>query len=236
MNPSFIEIYDNALNSDTCLQIIQKFETSDKIQRGKTGHGLDLAKKDSYDIQITGLPEWNALENFIHRLTFSYLKQYFRKYLYALLGTLSPAVIDPTTNKPTTINPENFALFEADYFDDLIRHIYRPDYIKIQKYLKNTGGFHHWHSEIYPDPHSPAEETLHRVLYFQYYLNTVLEGGETEFYYQNLKIKPQQGRLVIAPAGFTHTHKGHVPLHQDKYIITSWILFQNAEKMYGRKR
>jgi hypothetical protein len=65
-----------------------------------------------------------------------------------------------------------------------------------------------------------------------FYLNDVQEGGETEFYYQNLKSKPKQGTMVIAPAGFTHTHRGNKPISGDKYIFTSWILFQNAQAMY----
>jgi hypothetical protein len=65
-----------------------------------------------------------------------------------------------------------------------------------------------------------------------YYLNDVTKGGETEFYYQKCFISPQTGRLVIAPAGFTHTHKGHIPLSEDKYILTSWVLFQPTEYLY----
>jgi hypothetical protein len=52
--------------------------------------------------------------------------------------------------------------------------------------------------------------------------------------YQQRKIEARQGRLIIAPAGFTHTHKGHVPASGDKYIATSWILFQRAEALYGK--
>jgi hypothetical protein len=39
--------------------------------------------------------------------------------------------------------------------------------------------------------------------------------------------------MVIAPAGFTHTHKGHVPRSGDKYIVASWVLFQRAEWLFG---
>ena len=51
-----------------------------------------------------------------------------------------------------------------------------------------------------------------------FYLNDVKEGGETEFYHQNLKVPPTQGSLVIFPAYFTHLHKGHIPITDDKYI------------------
>jgi hypothetical protein len=70
------------------------------------------------------------------------------------------------------------------------------------------------------------------VLLFQFYLNDVADGGETEFLYQGRKIEARQGRLIIAPAGFTHTHKGHVPASGDKYVATSWILYRRAEELF----
>ena len=48
-------------------------------------------------------------------------------------------------------------------------------------------------------------------------------------------IQPQAGRMVIAPAYFTHTHRGCVPVSGDKYILTSWILLNRAEQLYGAR-
>ena len=113
----------------------------------------------------------------------------------------------------------------------LMMQLYGPGEIMAQSYPAGRGGYHHWHSEIYP--RDASCETLHRVLLFMYYINDVAEGGETEFCYQDIKISPQAGRMVIAPAGFTHTHKGHVPISGDKLILTSRILFNRAETIYG---
>ena len=55
------------------------------------------------------------------------------------------------------------------------------------------------------------------------YLNTIEEGGETEFLYLKKREKPVEGKLLIFPAGFTHTHRGNPPLKGDKYILTSWL-------------
>ena len=41
------------------------------------------------------------------------------------------------------------------------------------------------------------------------------------------------GLLLIAPAAYTHTHRGNVPRGGPKYIATSWILFQRAETLFG---
>ena len=67
-----------------------------------------------------------------------------------------------------------------------------------------------------------------------FYLNDVQEGGETEFYYQDLSIKPRKGTMVIAPAYFTHTHRGNVPISNDKYILTSWVQFNQANVIFGQ--
>jgi hypothetical protein len=41
--------------------------------------------------------------------------------------------------------------------------------------------------------------------------------------------------MLIFPAGFTHTHRGNRPESNDKYIITSWVLFHRAETLYGTR-
>ena len=90
--------------------------------------------------------------------------------------------------------------------------------IKIQKTVPG-GGYHVWHSEdagvLFRD----------RLLVFILYLNDVEEGGETEFLYLHKRVKPKTGRLLIWPAGFTHTHRGNPPLKGSKYIITGWVEF-----------
>ena len=83
------------------------------------------------------------------------------------------------------------------------------------------GGFHDWHYENSGLLVSP------RKLVIQLYLNTIEEGGETEFLYINKRIKAKQGRLIIFPAGFTHTHRGNPPIGQDKYIVSTWAVSQD---------
>lgn len=77
-------------------------------------------------------------------------------------------------------------------------------------------GFHRWHFE-------DGGENSHRKLVTMLYLNDVQEGGETEFLYLHRRIQPRQGRLLVFPAGFSHTHRGNPPLSGDKYILTSWL-------------
>jgi hypothetical protein len=228
----FIEVYDGALTAAQCEHIVARFEASDKVVRGKTGNGVDTAKKDSYDLTISQHQEWHDVANLMMAAVQKGLRQYVDKYRALVVGALAPMVTHPATGAPTALTLANFDECGRPNIDGLVQSMYRPGLINLQKYLKASGGYHHWHSEIYPQ--NASCETLHRVLLFQFYLNDVKEGGETEFLYQNRKVQARQGRLIIAPAGFTHTHKGHVATSGDKFIATSWILFQRAEALYGK--
>ncbi|MES3022434.1 MAG: 2OG-Fe(II) oxygenase [Pseudomonadota bacterium] len=227
----FLEIYDNALSPAQCEMIIARFGASDKVVRGKTGQGVDTKKKDSYDITISQYPEWNDVGNIMMAAVQRHLQAYMNKYRMMLVGALSPQVAHPATGEPVLLTLDNFEECGTPLIGELMRTMYRAGQINVQKYLQASGGYHHWHSEIYPQ--NASCETLHRALLFQFYLNDVAQGGETEFYYQKRKIEARAGRLIIAPAGFTHSHKGHVARSGDKYIATSWILYQRAEVLYG---
>lgn len=90
--------------------------------------------------------------------------------------------------------------------------------VKIQK-TKPGEGYHIWHHEIH------NRDAQGRILTFILYLNDIEHGGETEFLYQGMRVKPEQGTLVLWPAYFTHTHRGNPPLQEDKYILTGWVEF-----------
>ena len=52
------------------------------------------------------------------------------------------------------------------------------------------------------------------------------EGGETEFLYANQRVNAVQGRVIVFPAGYVHTHRGNPPIGQTKYIATTWGVMQ----------
>lgn len=89
---------------------------------------------------------------------------------------------------------------------------------KIQK-TRVGGGYHVWHPEV------GNRENCDRILFFILYLNDVEDGGETEFLYYPRRVKPKAGRMIVAPAHFTHTHRGNPPLTNEKYIVTGWVEF-----------
>jgi hypothetical protein len=89
------------------------------------------------------------------------------------------------------------------------------------QYYPPGGAYFKYHSERGGlDPISSR-----RHLVFMTYLNDVNDGGETEFLYQNIKVKPQKGLTLFWPSDWTHTHKGNPSVTEEKYIITGWLSF-----------
>jgi hypothetical protein len=226
----FIEVYPNALDPAACQQIVARFEASGQAARGRTGGGVDTALKDSFDIPVSARPEWQDVAAALNRAASLALREYVRKYPFLLIGPLGLRVPGPD-GRPLLVTADTFPTLAADQYHALLQRAFRPGTINLQKYLAGSGGYPHWHSEMYPDV--GRAEALHRVLLWTVYLNDVPQAGETEFYYQKRAIKPQAGALLVAPAGFTHTHRGNTPVGGDKYIATSWVLFQRAEVLYG---
>ena len=71
--------------------------------------------------------------------------------------------------------------------------------------LQRTGpgeGYHVWHCE------QGSRVSAHKHAFYIAYLNDIEDGGETEFLYQARRVQPIKGRIVIAPASYTHLHRG----------------------------
>ncbi|UTA49014.1 2OG-Fe(II) oxygenase [Simiduia sp. 21SJ11W-1] len=230
----FIQTYPNSLSEADCRQMIAKFEAGGLATPGQTGQGVDVQKKDSLDLVLNNAPDWQPELAQIAGATARGLLRYVRQFPSLVCGAISPSLPHPKTGEPTALQVDNLHEFDDDTLLHVIRAVFRLGNVNLQKYTAGRGGYHHWHSEFYPHPTDPRQESLHRVLVFMYYLNTVAEGGETEFLYQRTKLAPQAGSLVLFPTDFTHTHRGCVPQSGDKYILTSWVLYQNAAQLYGR--
>ena len=94
---------------------------------------------------------------------------------------------------------------------------------QIQRYVKNEG-FYVYHHDFF------VEQKKHRILTFLFYLNDVEEGGETEFFYGKIKVKPETGKCVLFPASWTFPHKATMPLSNDKFVVTGWLHSSNDNK------
>ncbi|HZP67261.1 MAG TPA: 2OG-Fe(II) oxygenase [Rudaea sp.] len=75
-------------------------------------------------------------------------------------------------------------------------------------------------------PHFDAiDYTSNRYLVFLWYLNDVADGGETEFPDLGLRVSARAGRLLVFPPYWMFQHAGLPPRSNDKYIISTYLLF-----------
>ena len=227
----FIEVYDNALDAASCRALMDRFEQSGQAQRGATGGGVDVALKDSWDIQLDSTPGWADARQQLNDAAVRGLRQYLRRYAHVALAPLQLKMKDAASGELRPLDADGVAALSDELLDGLIAKVFRPGTINLQKYVAGQGGYPYWHCEQYP--RRDNGEALHRAVLWTIYLNDGFDAGETEFLYQQRKIAPRTGSLLIAPTGFTHTHRGNRPGRGDKYIATSWILYQRAEQLYA---
>lgn len=84
----------------------------------------------------------------------------------------------------------------------------------------SPGEFYHWH--IDGGSHTFSERQLVAI----WYLNDVPgPGGTTDFLFQDVRIKPETGKLLLFPPFWTHEHRGAVLENGVKYIATTWVCF-----------
>jgi len=97
--------------------------------------------------------------------------------------------------------------FNQSFYEDL----------HILKYEPNIGKY---------DFHSDADGPFiyNRMVSIIIYFNDVKEGGETEFEYIDVPpVKPKKGTVLMFPSGWTHQHRGNIPISNEKYIGVWWL-------------
>ena len=148
------------------------------------------------------------------------------------IGTYADSIIKKSTESNLGDNQELYKIYQShlqkcvdEYMVKYERSASLGEFkstsiTKIQHY-KPTEGFFDYHCERFGSalPYST------RHLVYMTYLNDVDDGGETEFLYQNIKVKPEKGLTLIWPAEWTHTHRGITSMTEHKYIVTGWFNF-----------
>lgn len=103
----------------------------------------------------------------------------------------------------------------ASYFKtlDIKLKLYSFEPIALLKY---SGG--QKHGKHYDGPTS-SKRGVSAILY----LNDNYEGGEIEFPYHNIKIKPEAGMLLLFPPNYAYAHIAHPVTSGTKYAFVTWI-------------
>jgi hypothetical protein len=175
-----------------------------KLREGVTLSGEHKTIKDTKDILIPKNDKnWERIENVLQKE----LEIGLKKYMNSL-------------KKEEYYFPNNSGI-NYTLIDDSL-HI---DYFMIQRYQKGKGKY-----VYHCDYHNDVKQSRYRVITYIFYLNDVVDGGETEFWGGTFKIKPTRGKLVLFPATWTYPHRGVMPISDNKYIITSWFYVKSDNK------
>jgi len=195
----FMGIFPNAASKEFCEDLIKWFEYNNK-------EGSGGGKKTQSRQEIENGISKTEKDSEIYWLGFDSSRMLTRNDI--LLAEFNKIVW------------KAYAKFKTVYgagLDQLGLHKLSPS-IKIQRY-KPTQGYHVWHPEV------TNQETGGRILVCLLYLNTVEEGGETEFLYQKMRVPAVQGTLAMFPTTWTHLHRGNPPFKGNKYVINTWLEF-----------
>lgn len=118
---------------------------------------------------------------------------------------------------------ERVAVYLAKYNENLPLALPIPlrprmENLRIKRYMVKDGDQF--------QPHFDAlDYTCNRYMVYLWYLNDVPEGGETEFRDLGLRIAARTGRLLMFPPYWMFQHAGLPPRSNDKYIISTYMLF-----------
>ena len=191
----FIFHKKNAFSDDFCDELLQIFD--DKEKNNETNVGANAGGIDLTIKDTTEIDLYQHFEILEKENFFEKMNQYLSNHFLENL-------------------PFRY------YFDanqKLFTEKCRYETCQVQKYEKGKGHYEHWHVEV------ENKESSKRIFSMILYLNDVFDGGETSFLYSNQKIKPTKGGLVIFPSGFPFVHCGNKPISNDKYIVSTWLVY-----------
>lgn len=137
--------------------------------------------------------------------TISHCNEDWKDIYSILLSNLHNSI----TNYENQINNNIYSHFINTYLKSTV--------FQLQHYKKNNGKF-----TYHTDTRFDFEKKEERKLVYMWYLNDVDVGGETDFI--DFNIKPTTGKLVLFPSTWTYPHCANIPISNDKYIITGWIV------------
>jgi len=197
----FIFIKKTSLTNELCKEIIELFEDEeDSHYLGVTGGGFIPNVKKTIDFSLkTFIQDGNNILKHVNK---------WDKIIFFLENELSK-------NLKKYLNGLNIK-YDTCFFND---KYFETKGFLLHKYYKNDGKFD-YHND------SSIENDIHRVIVYLWYLNDVHEGGETEIF-DNVFVKPETGKLLLFPALWYYKHKGHIPISNNKYVITGWFYSNN---------
>ena len=199
----------NSLTPEFCDKIMNYYDNDDENLKyqGITFRGLDKRIKDATDLVIPLTNDINNKWYEINNILSSELEDKLKIYIKKL------------NNKSNYEEENNY----GNKYNHLYEDLQLLNNFMIQKYEKNIGKY-----SYHDDGAVNTILNKHRVLTYLWYLNDVEEGGETEFFGGDFKVKPEKGKLLFFPAFWCFPHRGNQPKSSNKYIITGWLYIKSS--------
>jgi len=163
-------------------------------------HGLEKFQRRNGRGIRAGLEGSAWAELNVSRLSDDVFLNMFRQTIYAALARYNSDI-------GLTI-----ALPNSTKFSDLIMKRYRP------------GG-----QDLFQLHFDAINHVANRYVVFLWYLNDVAEGGETRFPQLGQSVESRAGRLLMFPPYWMYQHEGLPPRSGDKYILSTYLLFQDPK-------
>ena len=206
---NLIKIYENTISKEVCNLIINEFETSNSQMEGISGAGVNKLVKSSTDLMIhlnLDNPNWLYIYDYLRENLLGNLVEYIEQNTFM-------TITGGFASKASAVRTAQSCYMAGNN---------GQPHMQMQRYIGGEG-FYAWHRENYSDEPAMAK----REMFYIIYLNDVEAAGETEFLFNPQKVKPEVGTIILAPAFWTHTHRGNALSDPNarKYIITGWIEF-----------
>jgi hypothetical protein len=200
----FVRLYRGLVTPEVCRDIIARFDTSPRRYAGRVIGYAGLKRCSELAIAPQLTPDWPAS---INEALNKAVGDAFRSYV---VDVPSFRYMDPVVRNNAVSTAHQLQRYEpgAKTFDD------------------GGEGFG-WHID------AGMLVSCTRYLAVIVYLNTVEDGGETEFQVQGLKIKPDKGAVLLFPPTFEYPHRGCTPRSGPKYIATSFFVHPMPAHSHG---
>jgi predicted 2-oxoglutarate/Fe(II)-dependent dioxygenase YbiX len=125
----------------------------------------------------------------------------------------------------------------AESGDPLSKIVFNQIYHSIENSIKEYKNIFSFEEDLWHEPytllkyesgqgydsHYDGNTKTARALSVLIYLNDDYLGGEIEFNYFNIKVKPKSNSLLIFPSNFAYTHTAHEVIDKTKYVIVTWL-------------
>ena len=200
-----IKIYDHDLGDEICDYLVCHFEKSSSRHKRILRNKNPNFTEYNFSRHAKRKDKTKKIFNFLTNKIHDHARPYFN-YVNKNFDHLYPD--------------------DHSYSHTVFPNKYGVQRIRIKRYLTGMNEGFNTHVDVMKLISCP------RFLSFLWYLNDVDEGGSTIF--DNLKIKPKKGRLVIFPPMWMFPHMGEEPVSNTKYVMSSYLSYNNIFNSFWR--